>query len=220
MNKIPKKYVASLHVDAQCGFSELCPNELPVPGAVDIVPELLAQDKYARLRVGTKDAHPANPVWLATPSHPMMSKLQGYPNADLYWPAHCVVGTPGFESLPGLPKLEEYDYFVWKGMEPTLHPYSACYHDLAGKIPTGLAAFLKCNDITTVIIGGLAEDFCCLAAARHLMTHLFANFRVIWNTAAMRGIDPTGVIKAREDIMILGGIVIINTKELEGLIEL
>ena len=60
-----KNEVASLDVDAQRGFTPLCPNELPVPGGDHIVAELNAQAKCARLRIGSKDAHPANPVWLA-----------------------------------------------------------------------------------------------------------------------------------------------------------
>ena len=57
-------------------------------------------------------------------------------NADLSWVSHCVPGTPGFELLDELPQPLDYDYFVWKGVEPDLHPYGACYHDLAEKRST------------------------------------------------------------------------------------
>lgn len=65
-------------------------------------------------------------------------------------------GTPGFELLDDLPAPLDYDYFVWKGVEPDLHPYGACYHDLAEKRSTGVIEFLRQNDVDLVLVGGLA----------------------------------------------------------------
>jgi nicotinamidase/pyrazinamidase len=190
MKKIFYGGVASLDVDAQKGFSPICPDELPVPEGDKIVPELNAQAKYAFMRAGSKDAHPRNPVWLAGQSHPVMSKVVGQPDADLYWPAHCVPGTPGFELLPGLPKPEEYDYFVWKGIEPHLHPYGACFHDLLDTRSTGLIEWLVDNKINTVIVGGLATDYCVMTTCIQL---LILGFKVILNLGASRAIDPGSI---------------------------
>ncbi|MGL5290220.1 MAG: nicotinamidase, partial [Aeromonas sp.] len=55
--------IASLDIDAQKGFTPLCPNELPVAGGSEIVAALNAQATLATLRVGSKDAHPANADW-------------------------------------------------------------------------------------------------------------------------------------------------------------
>ena len=55
--------VASLDIDAQKGFTPLCPNELPVVGGDDIVAALNAQATLATLRIGSKDSHPANAAW-------------------------------------------------------------------------------------------------------------------------------------------------------------
>lgn len=207
---IDKKYVASLEVDPQCGFSELCMKELPVPGAVDIVPELNAQAKYARLRCASKDAHNPNGLWIASALLPQFSKVN-LQNIDMRWNRHCEVGTFGMQFLPGLPKPLDYDFIAYKGIENDSHPYGACFQDLQGKRSTGLIEFLKCNSIYTVIIGGLAEDYCCLETAKQLRR---AGFDVIFNTGAMRGIDPTGVIKAIEEIKSLGGIVLMQANEL------
>ncbi|PJC93094.1 nicotinamidase, partial [Aeromonas lusitana] len=122
--------VASLDIDAQKGFTPLCPNELPVVGGDEIVAALNAQAALASLRIGSKDAHPRNAAWVVTDPAGMLLPLD-MPNADLTWPAHCVPGTPGFELLDGLPAPIDYDFFVWKGVEPDLHPYGACFHDLA-----------------------------------------------------------------------------------------
>ena len=94
--------VASLDIDAQKGFTPLCPNELPVAGGDDIVAALNAQATLASLRIGSKDAHPANAVWVASEPATMLQPLD-FPNADLTWPVHCVPGSKGFELLDGLP---------------------------------------------------------------------------------------------------------------------
>ena len=77
-------------VDAQRGFTSLCPAELPVPGGVEIVPavnELLALP-FARVDA-TQDWHP--------PDH---CSFLG--RRDDIYPPHCVMGTPGADFLPGL----------------------------------------------------------------------------------------------------------------------
>lgn len=194
--RIPIGNVASLDVDCQKGFTPICENELPIPEGHLIVDELNAQAKWAGIRIGTKDAHPANPVWLADKTHPVLSKVEGHDNADLHWPAHCVVGTKGFELLDGLPKPEEYDFFVWKGMERDLHPYGACFHDLKEELETGIFAKLDECDVDTVIVGGLATDYCVATTCRQLMDK---GFRVILNLGATRGVSEEGVKKFIEE---------------------
>src|SRR5690606_30471871 len=151
--------VAAFDVDAQKGFTPLCPDELPVPEGHLIVGELNAQARFAATRVFSKDAHPANPSWLATPEHPTLSPIEGA-NMDVRWTRHCVPGTAGFKLLDGLPAVCEYDYPVYKGVEPDMHPYGACYHDLGDRVSTGVIEFLKARLVETVLLGGLATDYC------------------------------------------------------------
>jgi len=216
MNTVSRSHVASIDVDAQKGFSDICPNELPVPGALLIVKELNEQADYAKCRIGTKDAHPTMPFWLASKEHPVLSKL-GMPDADVYWPSHCVNGTTGGESLPGLPNPEEYDFFVWKGMENHLHPYGACYHDLHDKLSTGLIEYLRANGITHVIVGGLAEDYCCRTTGIQLLK---GGFNIFWNAKAMRGLSEESCKKTRVEIQELGGIVLNDTLDLKQYVKL
>ncbi len=165
--------IASFDVDAQKGFTPLCPDELPVPGGDAIAPALNQLAERASLRLGSKDAHSPQAAWVA-PSHAEMLKPLPLANADLSWVSHCVPGTPGFELLDELPVPLDYDYFVWKGVEPDLHPYGACYHDLADKRSTGAIEFLRQNGVERVLVGGLALDYCVKTTALQLRRAGFA----------------------------------------------
>lgn len=178
--------VAAFDVDAQKGFTPLCPDELPVPDGHAIVPELNAQAALAGWRLGSKDAHSPHAIWRATPEKPTLSPL-GAPHADVHWPMHCVPGTAGFELLDGLPAPVDYDFFVWKGVEPDIHPYGACYHDPAERRSTGALEFLRANGIELVIVGGLALDYCVSTTALQLRR---AGLDVVVNLAACRAIAP------------------------------
>lgn len=159
--------IASFDVDAQKGFTPLCPDELPVPGGDAIAPLLNQLACRASLRLGSKDAHSPQAAWVV-PNHAQMLQPLALANADLSWVSHCVPGTPGFELLDGLPAPIDYDYFVWKGVEPDLHPYGACYHDLAEQRSTGVIEFLRQRDVGRVLIGGLALDYCVKTTALQL----------------------------------------------------
>ena len=115
------------------------------------------------------------------------------------------------ELLDELPAPLDYDYFVWKGVEPDLHPYGACYHDLANKYSTGAIEFLRQHGITTVICGGLATDYCVLNTVLQLKE---AGFDVILNKAACRGIAPDTTAAALEKMQQAGVILIEQAADL------
>ena len=187
--KLDSRKTASIDVDAQKGFSPLCPNELPVPDGHHIVDALNEQAKLARYRICTKDWHPYNSLHIACEMHPQFTPIEGFPNMDMYWNQHCIAGTEGAELLPGLPKESEYDFVVYKGLEKDMHPYGACYHDLAEKQPTGLIQYLLYYKIDTVIVSGLATDFCVAKTAIQLAQTTM--FRIIVNLPACRAIGDT-----------------------------
>jgi nicotinamidase/pyrazinamidase len=189
---ISKRLTASFDVDAQKSFTPLCPDELPVTGGDRIGGELNFMAGFASLRVGSKDAHASNPAWLVT-GHENMLKPTGLKHADVTWVSHCVPGTEGFTLLDELPTPYDYDYFVWKGVEPDLHPYGACYHDLDNKLSTGVIEFLRAKGIEQVIVGGLALDFCVKTTALQLAE---AGFAVLLYLPACRGISEQGGIDA------------------------
>lgn len=206
----PKAFIASFDVDAQNGFTELCPDELPILTGQNIVSALNAQALLAKYRLGSKDAHPANPDWLASEAHPAFSDNHAK-NMRHYWPKHCVPGTEGFESIAGLPHPSDYDYFIWKGVEPDMHPYGACYHDLNEKLSTGVIEFLHLKHITTVLVGGLATDVCIKITVLQLLK---VGFKVILNLDACRGLTPAATVLAIEEMKAGGAKIIASTDEL------
>jgi len=199
-----RRKTASFDVDAQKGFTPLCPDELPVPGAETLADELNRQAGFAVLRMGSKDAHPHNPIWKAGEGSPMFSPVQGK-SVDIRWNLHCVSGTRGHELIDGLPHPADYDFFVQKGIEPDMHPYGACYHDLEERQSTGVIEFLKCNDIDTVIVGGIATDYCVKTTSIQLRR---AGFRVVVNLAACRGIAASTIREATAEMAANGVIVV------------
>ncbi len=209
--KLPaKESVASFDVDAQNTFTPLCPDELPVAEGHLIAPELNAQATFASIRIASRDAHSPSAVWLTDKEHPQFSPVKGRPNADIHWASHAMVGSRGFEFIPGLDP-EKYDFQVYKGIQPDMHPYGACFHDLAGKLSTGVIEFLKCHGIGTVIVGGLATDYCVKNTVLQLLA---AGFAVIVNLGACRGISPETVGKALFEMQEKGALTVQNATEL------
>ena len=203
---------ASFDVDCQKGFTPICPDELPVQDGDQIVDELNAQAKFAQWRLGSKDAHPSNPLWIAKiPQDILTPVLPPANNIDVYWPLHCVAGTQGCELLDGLPAPENYDFFVWKGVEPHLHPYGACYHDLHNRLSTGVIEFLHSKNINLIIVGGLATDYCVANTAKQLKN---AGFHVIVNLGACRGVATDSTEKTIDEFTKLNIVMINSASEL------
>lgn len=206
-----KNRIASFDVDAQNTFTPHCPEELPVPGGGEIVAELNRQAQFAAFRVGSKDAHSPKADWLTDAEHPIFTPLKAE-NMDQYWPAHAIVGSKGFELISGLPPVHHYDYFVWKGVEPDMHPYGACFHDLAEKMSTGVIEFLGANGVTTVLVGGLATDYCVKTTVLQLCR---ANFRVIVNLSACRAIAADTETSALKAMVAAGASIIHSCQQLD-----
>ncbi len=205
----PEK-TASFDVDAQYSFTPACPDELPVAGGNEIVGALNEQASYASIRVGSKDAHSSKAVWVANDEQEMFSPVAG-DNVDIAWNLHAVPGTKGFELIQGLPRPVEYDFFVWKWVELDMHPYGACYHDLGDQLSTGVIEYFKVKAIETVIVGGLATDYCIKTTALQLRA---AGLEVIVNLEACRGIAEKSINLAIEEMKKARVFIINNTQEL------
>jgi nicotinamidase/pyrazinamidase len=167
MNGLRLSESALLVVDAQRGFTSLCPDELPVPGGLDIVPQVnrLLALPWARIDASA-DWHP--------PDH---RSFRG--RRDNLYPPHCVAGTPGADFLPGL--HTERFHAIWrKGHDRDFEAYA-----VTAQHP-GFAASLKAHGITTVAVCGIATNICCFFAARDLRR---AGFRVLLVEDASAGLD-------------------------------
>src|SRR5438876_987244 len=128
-----------LVVDAQRGFTVLCPAELPVPGGVEIVPALnrLLDLPWSRVDA-SQDWHP--------PDH---CSFLG--QRDNLYPPHCVRGTAGAEFLPGL--HTERFHTVWrKGFERDRDAYA-----VTAQHP-GLGALYRAGGVEAVAVCGLATN--------------------------------------------------------------
>jgi nicotinamidase/pyrazinamidase len=198
MVKINYNSTVSLTIDAQKGFTPLCPEELPVTEGDEIVTEMLRNNELAQYKYMSKDAHSRKANWVASEIKPQFTPVVPIsPNLDIHWNSHCNVGEEGFELLDGLPHTSEYDYIVYKGVEKDMHPYSPIYHDLAKKISTGIIEKARHDQVKTFLLGGLALDYCLGEGAFDLLE---AGFEVIVNLGATRAIGNQDeyVLKLRD----------------------
>jgi nicotinamidase/pyrazinamidase len=167
MQPLALKSAVLLVVDAQRGFTTLCPQELPVPGGVEIVPHVnrLLELPWTRIDA-SQDWHP--------PDH---CSFLG--QRDNIYPPHCVIGTPGADFLPGL-RTERF-HTVWrKGYERDRDAYA-----VTAQHP-GLPVMYRAGGIESVAVCGIATNICCFFAARDLRQ---AGFRVLMVEDASAGID-------------------------------
>lgn len=175
-----------LVVDAQCGFTELCSLELPVPGGVEIVPRVnaLLALHFARIDA-TQDWHP--------PDH---CSFLG--RRDNLYPPHCVMGTPGAEFLPGV-DTHRFSAVWRKGYDRDFEAYAVTAQHPA------FAAMLAAAGIQTVVVCGIATNICCYFAARDLKA---AGFDVWMAEDACAGIDVPAAglfqAKAKTDGLAMG----------------
>jgi nicotinamidase/pyrazinamidase len=212
MVQIEKTKTASFDVDPQRGFTPLCPAELPVAEGDLIAGELNRQAEFASLRVVSKDCHPAEAPWVASSPAEIMQPVTGnFPGLDIKWPPHCVVGTEGNRLIPDLPAEEQYDLVIEKGLDPLKHPYGACYHDLAESESTGAIEWLQERGVETVIVGGLATDYCVKTTVLQLRS---AGFRVVVNLGGCRGVAAETSKAAIAEMRAAGCELVSNSSEL------
>lgn len=184
-------------VDAQKGFTTLCPAELPVPGGVEIVPAIntLLAMPFARVDA-TQDWHP--------PDH---CSFLG--RRDNLYPPHCVMGTPGADFLPGL--HTHRFHAVWrKGFDRDAEAYAVTAQHPA------FADTLRASGIRTVVVCGIATNICSHFTARDLRA---AGFDVWMAEDASAGIDvpAAGLFQAAAKEEGLGlGIRYVNVEQIRA----
>jgi nicotinamidase/pyrazinamidase len=167
MQRIDLRHSSLLVVDAQQGFTVLRPEELPVPGGLEIVAQVnrLLALPWARIDA-SQDWHP--------PDH-----CSFFGQRDNLYPPHCVQGTPGANFLPGLDTHRFHA--VWrKGFDRDFDAYA-----VTAQHPGFIACLRECG-IATIAVCGLATNICCYYAARDLRR---ASFRVLLAEDASAGLD-------------------------------
>ncbi|HZY90597.1 MAG TPA: isochorismatase family protein [Gemmataceae bacterium] len=167
MHQIGLRQSSLLVVDAQRGFTALCPEELPVPGGLEIVPHVnrLLALPWARIDA-SQDWHP--------PDH-----CSFFGRRDNLYPPHCVQGTSGADFLPGL-HTERFGAIWRKGYDRDADAYA-----VTAQHP-GFMAMLRTGDVEAVVVCGLAANICCFFAARDLRRF---GFRVLLAEDGAAGLD-------------------------------
>jgi nicotinamidase/pyrazinamidase len=157
---------ALIVTDIQIDF---CPGgALPVPEGDAVIPVLNAYQEKVQAAGGvlvfTRDWHPAN--------HSSFKKNGGI------WPVHCVQNTPGAAFHPDL-KFPTAAVLVSKAT----HPEKEAYSSFEG---TELNWYLQRLQVKTLLVGGLATDYC---VKNTVLDGLKLGFSVYFLEDASRGVD-------------------------------
>ncbi|HER25622.1 MAG TPA: bifunctional nicotinamidase/pyrazinamidase, partial [Rhodospirillales bacterium] len=149
---------ALLMIDIQNDF---CPGgALAVADGDAVVPVTNRLQDHFPVRVLTQDWHPADHSSFAanhlnTEPYSVMAMSYG---DQVLWPNHCVQGSSGAQFHRDL-VTETAHMVVRKGYNSTIDSYSAFFEN-DHKTKTGLAGLLNDLGIESVVLTGLAMDFC------------------------------------------------------------
>jgi nicotinamidase/pyrazinamidase len=163
----------------------------------------------------TQDWHPAGHASFAS-SHSGknpgdiidLDNVQG----QVLWPDHCVQGTKGAAFHDKL-DIDPACLIIRKGFRKGLDSYSAFFEN-DRCTATGLEGGIKQMNIQTVIMGGLATDYCVFYSA---MDCRRLGFKTIVVSDAARGVDyPAGSVEKAIAQMREAGIIFADSAKLLG----
>ena len=187
---------ALIVVDIQNDF---CPGGvLAVPDGEAIIPAANSLLAAYPISVLTQDWHPLNHCSFASAkSLPPFSLDTSVEPPNVLWPDHCVAGTRGADFHPALQSWKAR-FIIRKGTRKELDSYSAFFEN-DGVTPTGLSGLLSSLGIQSVLVCGLATDYCVKATALDARR---VGFEVIIVEDAIKGIDanPGDIDKAKKQM--------------------
>ena len=184
---------ALLIVDVQNDF--LPGGALPVPDGDKILPAIHNLINKAEYVVFTQDSHPK--------SHCSFKKYGGI------WPKHCITKTKGWElhkSFDSYLKEIPNMIIIRKGTDPYSDSYSAFMDE--NKMKTGLTHFLKQEKIDSLIICGLATEYCVKFT---VLDALENGFKVTVVQDGIKGINKRDEEEALA-FMVKKGVLLIHSK--------
>ncbi|MDR2924053.1 MAG: bifunctional nicotinamidase/pyrazinamidase [Treponema sp.] len=160
----------------------------------------------------TQDWHPAGHISFAS-SHPGKKPGDVINTAGQdqgLWPDHCVQGGWGADFHAEL-DLKPAHLIVRKGYRKGLDSYSAFFEN-DRRTATGLEGWIRRLGIDTVIMGGLATDYCVFFSA---MDSKKLGFDTIIINDAVRGVGlPAGSVERAVEQMRASGIAFAESGEL------
>ncbi len=207
---------ALLLIDLQYDF--LPGGSLAVAGGDQVIPVANRMIEFARDHgwyvVATQDWHPENHGSFAVNN--AGTEMYGHGELDglpqVWWPAHCVQGTRGAEIVENLLRP---DAIVQKGTNVSVDSYSG-FFDNAHKSKTELDDLLKKQEIDTVVVLGIATDYCVKFT---VLDAIELGYKVYVVQDACRGVDmPEGSAQAALEEMDGNGAELIKSSEIVTLI--
>lgn len=194
-------------VDIQGDFTQMMSGSLAVPGTgldyLNKINKAIERLKSSGIPLwASQDWHPANHISFFT-NHPGkkaydLINLQG--KDQTLWPPHCVQNTPGAELLidPG-----SFQAIIQKGLDYRFDSYSTFQDD--GGQETELNSLLKKQGIRTLIIFGIATDYCVRFST---LDGLARGYQIRVINSLCRGVDPATSAEALQEIQDKGAVVL------------
>ena len=200
-------------VDVQGDFTEWKEGSLAVSGTdeayVRQVEEATRKLRDAGFLIfATQDWHPPNHVSFYT-NHPGKKPFEVIDvdgRKQVLWPPHCAQGTEGARILVD---NNLFRAVVQKGRDPRYDSYSGFQDD--GGQKTEMDTILRLNGIETVVVYGIATDYCVKATA---LDAAKAGYKVIVVKELCRGVAPDTIEKALEE-MRSAGVMIVERLDIE-----
>lgn len=182
---------ALIVIDVQNDF---CPGgALAVAGGDEIIDPINALLETASIAVLSQDWHPLDHASFADnhAGQAPFGEVEISYGTQTLWPSHCVQGSGGAEFHD---RLNSYraDAIIRKGMNRSVDSYSTFFEN-DRKTPTGLLGYLRERNVQSLLLVGLATDFCVAYSALDAVAN---GFDVRIQLDACRGIDNAGSLDA------------------------
>lgn len=194
-------------VDVQGDFTEWKEGSLAVPGTDEAFVRKVGDatrslQTEGLLIFGTQDWHPGDHISFYT-NHPGKKPLETIEidgRTQVLWPPHCVQGT---ENTRILVDNNLFLAIVQKGRDKRFDSYSAFQDD--GGHKTEMESILRRNGIETIVLYGIATDYCVRATA---LDAVGAGFKVVLIEELCRGVAPDSSKNALEEMGRAGVIIL------------
>ena len=218
--------VGIIAVDIQNTFSRHDLEELPVPGAdnifgsISILMEFLEKIRINPIKIASKDWHSLNHISIATDERPAFTQFEYnltipkngrvFTMTQTAWPSHGIAETHGVEFDE---RFNSTGFKVFKkGMNLMIDSYSAFGDELGGLVEnTGLHSYFQSQNVNTVIVFGLATDYCVKYTIKDALR---LGYKVILFLPGAAGITPDGINSTIELVEKNSGLVIRDMFEL------
>ncbi|MBX8573482.1 bifunctional nicotinamidase/pyrazinamidase [Pseudomonas cichorii] len=192
---------ALLVIDMQYDF--MPGGRLAVPDGDAVLPLInRLGERFTRV-ILTQDWHPAGHISFAS-SHPGCTPFESITlpyGPQTLWPDHCVQGSQGSHLHADL-NLPHAQLIVRKGFNAHIDSYSA-FMEADRTTTTGLAGYLKERGIDTLVVVGLALDFCVSWSAQDARKAGFTTYVI---EDACRAIDMNGSLENAWQAMLASGV--------------